>query len=114
MAAEVGLCTGYSLPADVYSFGILLWEICSLSKPFAGINSSSKFERAVFVDGARPTVNPKWPTAVGDLMRKCWAGPPSMRPDMEQVKAMLSAAMKAMEGGERGAPRRGNVRQLPQ
>jgi hypothetical protein len=35
----------------MYSFGIFLWELCALAKPFASITSSTEFERAVFVGG---------------------------------------------------------------
>jgi serine/threonine protein kinase len=33
-APEVGLEMGYCFTADVHSFGILLWQICALKKPF--------------------------------------------------------------------------------
>jgi len=34
MAPEVMACEGYSLAVDVYSFGVILYEICSLKAPF--------------------------------------------------------------------------------
>eukprot|EP00568_Trieres_chinensis_P004789 CAMPEP_0183315620 /NCGR_PEP_ID=MMETSP0160_2-20130417/52375_1 /TAXON_ID=2839 ORGANISM="Odontella Sinensis, Strain Grunow 1884" /NCGR_SAMPLE_ID=MMETSP0160_2 /ASSEMBLY_ACC=CAM_ASM_000250 /LENGTH=293 /DNA_ID=CAMNT_0025481227 /DNA_START=191 /DNA_END=1068 /DNA_ORIENTATION=+ len=34
MAAEVFLCLPYNLSADVYSYGILLWQIMALDTPF--------------------------------------------------------------------------------
>merc|ERR1712125_118334 len=34
MSPEVWLARGYSTPADVYSFGVLAWELCALKKPF--------------------------------------------------------------------------------
>ncbi|KAL7536053.1 hypothetical protein ACHAXR_006886, partial [Thalassiosira sp. AJA248-18] len=54
MAPEVGLGLGYGLPADVHSFGILLWEICSLKIPFERITSAHGFHKSVFKKGARP------------------------------------------------------------
>ena len=35
MAPEVGNGEIYDRSADIYSFGILLWEICTLQKPFS-------------------------------------------------------------------------------
>lgn len=35
MAPEVMQCLGYTLKVDVYSFGILLYELCTLELPFA-------------------------------------------------------------------------------
>ncbi|KAL3779661.1 hypothetical protein HJC23_006817 [Cyclotella cryptica] len=37
MAPEVGLYLGYGREVDVYSFGIMLWEVCALRKPFSSI-----------------------------------------------------------------------------
>merc|ERR1712238_488848 len=61
MAPEVGLGQGYGLPVDVYSFGILLWEICSLTKPFCKIKSAAEFHKTVFEKGSRPKVAKSWP-----------------------------------------------------
>ena len=42
MAPEVAQGQDYFYPADVYSFGILLWEVCSLVKPYANPNQNRK------------------------------------------------------------------------
>ena len=34
MSPEIGLSLGYGLEVDVYSFGVLLWEMCALKVPF--------------------------------------------------------------------------------
>lgn len=36
MAPEVALGKPYNLKVDVFSFGILLWQMLSLKTPFAG------------------------------------------------------------------------------
>ncbi|KAL7545445.1 hypothetical protein ACHAWF_008792 [Thalassiosira exigua] len=108
MAPEVGMDAGYSLPADVYSFGILLWEMCALSKPFAHITSSEAFDREVFAGGARPPVNPGWPVAARKLMESCWSARPGRRPAMEEVLSLLSPIpgdAAACEGGRGASPR---------
>ena len=64
MAPEVGLTLGFGLPAAVYSFGILLWEKFSFTKPFASIKSANEFESTVFVGGQRPTMENRWPSIV--------------------------------------------------
>lgn len=40
MAPECMCGDGYTLKVDVYSFGILLFELCSLIVPFSGLNSN--------------------------------------------------------------------------
>jgi len=91
MAPEVGLETGYSLPADCYSFGILLWEICALKKPFAKVRSAEEFHKSVFEKGTRPKVGKHWPQVLVDLMTNCWSTSPAERPAMSYVKSMLKA-----------------------
>ena len=91
MAPEVGLETGYGLPSDVYSFGILLWEICSLKKPFGNVKSHDEFHKKVFVKGARPTLGKYWPEHLKETMVKCWSSYPGERPAMQEVKSILAA-----------------------
>ena len=93
MAPENGLQTGYGIPTDVYSFGIMLWEMCSLAKPFASFKCAEEFERSVFVGGTRPLIPNQWPATIKDLMTKCWSGNPSKRPTMLDVERILSLYM---------------------
>lgn len=100
MAPEVGLEKGYSLPADVYSFGILLWEICSLKKPFGNVKSADEFHKKVFEKGARPTLDKYWPEHIKETMVKCWSGYPAERPVMQEVKSILAAHTKELSLSE--------------
>ena len=91
MAPETGLELGYSLPADVYSFGILFWEVWSLKKPFGKIKSSEEMRKAVFMKEERPKISNQWPEYVSAIMISCWSKQPSDRPSMSSVKTNLSA-----------------------
>jgi len=103
MAPEVGLDLGYHLPADIYSFGILLWEICALKKPFAAVRSAAEFEEKVFDEGTRPQLSTGWPPQLTQIMQECWAAEPTARPTMAQVNMRMAAlrreiASKKAEG----------------
>lgn len=89
MAPEVGLSVGYAKESDVYSFGILLWEICAFAKPFAHITSATAFERAVFKGGERPPVELHWAKAVRGLMAGCWHAKPGGRPTIKEAMSSL-------------------------
>jgi len=90
MAPEVGFSLGYGTKADVYSFGILLWEMCALQKPFASIKTADAFEKQVFMEGKRPPMDRRWPANVMKLINCCWSATPSERPSMIDVKSSLS------------------------
>mmetsp|Transcript_22592 Transcript_22592/g.40773 ORF Transcript_22592/g.40773 Transcript_22592/m.40773 type:complete len:423 (-) Transcript_22592:190-1458(-) len=92
MAPEVALCKFYGLSADVYSFGILLWEIMSLEFPFRRFDLK---DHMIFVvkRGYRPTIGRKWPERVKSIMKKCWAQNPADRPDFMKVSIDLGKAL---------------------
>jgi len=97
MAPEVGLEQGYALPADVYSFGILLWEMCALAKPFSKVKSSDEFRRAVFERGARPKLTRAWPSSLKEVITGCWSPVASDRPEMLRVRSALAAHADDLE-----------------
>lgn len=106
MAPENALETGYSLPADVYSFGILLWEVCALNKPFTSINTAEEFETLVCVDGKRPAVSPRWPQPIKQLIKDCWSSDPAARPLMSDVVTTLSLSATTKDDKKKIPPRR--------
>ena len=109
MAPEVALKLGYGKEVDVYSFGMLLWEICALDKPFDSIQSVDEFHDLVVLCGKRPSLNidPLWTVSLKNLMSRCWSTDPLDRPTMAQVKSMLCNVLrdinKAMDDSRSGA-----------
>ncbi len=106
MAPEVALKLGYGKEVDVYSFGMLLWEICVLEKPFDSIQSVEEFHDLVVLCGKRPSLHsdPLWTPSLKHLMSRCWSTDPLDRPTMVEVKTMLCNVlrdmnMKAMQNG---------------
>jgi hypothetical protein len=69
----------------VYSFAILLWEVCSLEKPFAGM---SKQEHLEMVVGAqlRPTISAVMASSgLKELLQCCWCDDPIRRPTFDEI-----------------------------
>jgi len=91
MAPEVALGHGYSFPVDVHSFGILLWEILSLKKPFSNIKSRDEFHKSVFTKCMRPKLAKGWHKCLKNVMEGCWSVEAGERPTMAVVAALLSA-----------------------
>ncbi|KAI5259610.1 macrophage colony-stimulating factor 1 receptor [Manis pentadactyla] len=79
----------YTVQSDVWSYGILLWEIFSLGlNPYPGILVNSKFYKLV-KDGyqmAQPVFAPK---NIYGIMQACWALEPTRRPTFEQICSLL-------------------------
>mmetsp|Transcript_18978 Transcript_18978/g.31091 ORF Transcript_18978/g.31091 Transcript_18978/m.31091 type:complete len:679 (+) Transcript_18978:309-2345(+) len=98
MAPEVALKLGYGKEVDVYSFGMLLWEICVLEKPFDSIQSVEEFHDLVVLCGRRPSLHsdPLWTPSLKHLMSRCWSTDPLDRPTMVQVKSMLCNVLRDM------------------
>jgi len=71
MAPEVAQFKFYNEKCDVYSFGILFWQICALEIPFYGY-TCSQHEKEVIIGGSRPPIKPAWPESWGRIMKSCW------------------------------------------
>ena len=88
MAPEVALNLPYNFKADSYSFGILLWEIMSMKRPFAKI-TMKLLEETVVKGTDRPKLDEKWSVILKRLMTSCWSANWSDRPAFDDIKDEL-------------------------
>ncbi|CAM9165474.1 unnamed protein product [Ectocarpus fasciculatus] len=102
MAPEVFDGMPYNEKADIYSYGIVLWELCALQKPFAGM-SSHEHARKVFRHGVRPPLDKRWPEELKSLLRSCWHAEAEERPDAAQAVEALSRVIEKMDATAAGA-----------
>jgi len=101
MATEVALSLGYGLSVDVYSFGMLLWEVCALAKPFSSVATAMEFRKTVHIRGKRPAIKDHWPKRMKELLRRCWSATPSKRPSVLDVKSSIALVMADITGEKR-------------
>mmetsp|Transcript_27879 Transcript_27879/g.76737 ORF Transcript_27879/g.76737 Transcript_27879/m.76737 type:complete len:481 (-) Transcript_27879:372-1814(-) len=112
MAPEVAKCTHYGFKADVFSFGILFWQVFALKTPFAGMNAS-KHTAKVVLGGKRPPAiqntlnegssNRSQGKMLHKLMQSCWDADPAKRPTMEEACNILEQALQVEEPRGGGA-----------
>ncbi|KAG9390422.1 Protein tyrosine kinase [Carpediemonas membranifera] len=75
--------------ADVYAFGITLWEIAARDIPYRQERLGLDAIRAHVRAGYRPRIPAGTPAAVGELIRRCVALDPHDRPTFTEVIATL-------------------------
>jgi hypothetical protein len=76
------------LSADVYSFGVLFWEILSLRDAYEKY-SREKHYKEVVVEGKRPKISKSWPSVICNLIERCWHRQPSERPSFTAVCQLI-------------------------
>ena len=95
MAPEMLQGAVYGPAVDLYSYGIVLWEIAAQKLPWHDITdrqyTASNLTKIV-VSGRRPVVDTKWPAAYRDLMQRCWHGDAPCRGSFDTAVAELSVA----------------------
>lgn len=94
MAPEVISSQRYSLSADVYSFGVILWEICEGAAPFKEL-APGQIPIAVVHERRRPVLSPKTPLPLRDLIQRCWQHDPASRPTAAEVVTILQGFLPA-------------------
>ncbi|XP_030603091.1 platelet-derived growth factor receptor beta-like isoform X2 [Archocentrus centrarchus] len=75
----------YSSQSDVWSFGVLLWEIFSLGcRPYPELSVTQEFYSAL-KRGYRMTRPEHTPDDMYDLMKRCWEEKPQSRPSFSSL-----------------------------
>ena len=89
---DVGGQAEYTLSADVYSTGLLLWAIAARRYPFAELQHTAELMRAV-KSGVRPPRLPaeRCPAGWADLCEMAWEDTPAYRPSIARVYEVLMA-----------------------
>ncbi|KAK8954354.1 Serine/threonine-protein kinase HT1 [Platanthera zijinensis] len=98
MAPEVLNGKPYNRKCDVYSFGICLWEIYCCDMPYWNV-SLAEISYAVAGQNMRPRIPRCCPSALANVMKRCWHVNPDKRPDMDEVVRLLEAIDTSKGGG---------------
>ncbi|EPS64832.1 hypothetical protein M569_09945, partial [Genlisea aurea] len=97
MAPELlsGKCNMVTEKIDVYSFGIVMWELLTGDEPYSDIHCASIIG-GIINNTLRPEIptwcDPEWKA----LMESCWGSDPPQRPSFSEISQKLRAMAAAM------------------
>uniref|UniRef100_A0A673BHB0 Mitogen-activated protein kinase kinase kinase 7 n=1 Tax=Sphaeramia orbicularis TaxID=375764 RepID=A0A673BHB0_9TELE len=100
MAPEVFEGSNYSEKCDVFSWGIILWEVITRRKPFDEIGGPAFRIMWAVHNGTRPPLIKNLPKPIESLMTRCWSKDPSQRPSMEEIVKIMTHLMRYFPGSD--------------
>ncbi|KAJ6919209.1 serine/threonine-protein kinaseY17 [Populus alba x Populus x berolinensis] len=96
MAPEVIEHKPYDYKADVFSFGIVMWELLTGELPYSYL---TPLQAAVGVvqKGLRPTIPKHTYPKLAELLERCWQRDPTQRPNFSQIIDILQQIATELE-----------------
>ncbi|XP_055692326.1 mitogen-activated protein kinase kinase kinase 11-like isoform X1 [Lutzomyia longipalpis] len=94
MPPEVIKCGTYSKASDVWSYGVLLWELLTGETPYKGFDSLS-VAYGVAVNTLALPIPKTCPEAWGKLMKSCWECDPHNRPSFKEILRELDVIVRS-------------------
>ncbi|CAI2347784.1 unnamed protein product [Caenorhabditis sp. 36 PRJEB53466] len=94
---------GLTTATDVWSYGVVLWEILSREVPFENL-SEFKIFTLITQSGITLAIPPSCPTPLQHLMKSCWKMTPKDRANMREIQNELNRILgnrKVMEECEK-------------
>ncbi|KAM7516906.1 hypothetical protein LguiA_006489 [Lonicera macranthoides] len=80
--------------SDVYSYGVILWELVTMQQPWSGLGPA-QVVGAVAFQNRRLAIPPNTSPILVSLMESCWADDPSQRPSFKTIVETLKKLLKS-------------------
>ncbi|KAH7439598.1 hypothetical protein KP509_04G068100 [Ceratopteris richardii] len=95
MAPEVLRNEPSNEKCDVYSFGVILWELATLQQPWAGMNPMQVVGAIGFQQRMLDIPDELDPDLVR-IIKQCWQSDPAVRPSFTEIMAALKRLQKSV------------------
>lgn len=79
--------------ADIYSFGLICWEILTGEIPFKGVNKTD-LKKILIEENFRPKIPNIIPDELAKLIRCCWQDEEKNRPNCSQIIGVLEGLLE--------------------
>ncbi|XP_063162833.1 mitogen-activated protein kinase kinase kinase 21 isoform X3 [Candoia aspera] len=96
MAPEVIKSSMFSKGSDLWSYGVLLWELLTGEVPYRGIDGLA-VAYGVAVNKLTLPIPSTCPEPFAKLMKECWAQDPHIRPSFTMILEQLTAIEGAVQ-----------------
>jgi serine/threonine protein kinase len=90
MAPESLRDNKYSRKSDVFSYGVVLYEIFSQDSPWIGVSNLEAANRVM--NGKRMEIPEEWPEVVRIIIRQAWEHNPENRPEFTEIADRFSSS----------------------
>jgi hypothetical protein len=97
MAPEVLVSQAYDEKADVYSYGIILWEMLTGDVPYRGMREI-QVAMSVINHNNRPKIPNNCPQNLAKFIRICWQTDPQKRPEFRTIVRGLESGAISFPG----------------
>jgi tRNA A-37 threonylcarbamoyl transferase component Bud32 len=101
----------YNEFADIYSFGVMIWEAYERKSPYPGKEGPEIVQMTL--DGKRLELSPETPADLCQLIRDCWLYDPWARPTAELMAKRLQAHVESLPEDPRISEDTGSARTTP-
>jgi hypothetical protein len=93
MAPEILRGEEFGKTVDVYSYGLILWELYTRQSPFAKYQVWDEFVEAILVRKERPPLDPEMPDSLKYLISSCWSDDRNSRPLFPSILSQLDEVL---------------------
>lgn len=88
VAPEIFRGEAYTEAVDIYSYGVVLWELFCFEKPYQD-QDCVELPYLISIKGLRPGRLDHCPASVNELMKRCWHNDMKQRPPFSEIVQVL-------------------------